>query len=266
MRRITRLLSWKYHETVESPGTPIQTSIFACREAYLEGQSECPSGWTRHPISENPEARYETPDPRIPSSWFYKHATHPGFDFWYPIPLPRPGDMFSSVLAPYVSCRTQRAWLFPAEEILKRNGYRPVLSLRDQVGTWAGVLQPHGHLPGETLEMLTEAIELVEIAIGLCRDTTSPWPGLEEIRHEERLKTGQWYEYYRVMWVEWTDGIAYRKGLGRVCKHIWEEQERKPIHLILGSSGQSASQSQFNPEVIEIRMSHMAKTLLVALS
>jgi hypothetical protein len=42
------------------------------------------------------------------------------------------------------------------------------------------------------------------------------------------------YDYYNVLWVEWIDGIAYRKGLGRVFKDIWDRQEPEHVHLILG--------------------------------
>jgi hypothetical protein len=41
-------------------------------------------------------------------------------------------------------------------------------------------------------------------------------------------------EYYNVLWVEWIDGITYRRGFGRVFKHIWEEQKLEDVHLILG--------------------------------
>lgn len=42
------------------------------------------------------------------------------------------------------------------------------------------------------------------------------------------------YEYYNVLWVEWKDGIAYRKALGRVMKSAWEAQELEWIDLVLG--------------------------------
>ncbi|KAF2257824.1 hypothetical protein CC78DRAFT_598504 [Lojkania enalia] len=236
MQRVVRLLSWKYHETLEAPRKQIHVSIFAHKESYLGAQIRCPPGWTQHHTSENPEAIYEAPDPRSPPLWFYRNTQPPKLEFWYPIPLPRPEDLFPNTLAPYISCRTQRAWLFAAEEILPNNGYRPTVSLRDQVGTWVGVLLPHDKLSmfGRPHRMLADPIELVEIAIGLCRDATSPWPGPIEIRHPDRIKTGQWYEYYWVMWIEWIEGVAYRKGLGRVCKHVWESQDRKPVDLMLG--------------------------------
>jgi len=45
---------------------------------------------------------------------------------------------------------------------------------------------------------------------------------------------GSKYEFYHVLWVEWVEGIAYRKGLGRIMRSAWEEQELEWIDLILG--------------------------------
>lgn len=236
-RRILRTLQWKFHETLTSPGKPIHAAILDCRDMWLEEHVEVPQGWSRHGISESPDAFYEPPDPRLRSSMFsYRHEAHPGHEFWYPIPLLRQGDMIPSVIAPYISCRTRRAWLKPGEKLPKNNGYQPVISLRDEKGIWAGTLQPHDGLNSskDALQDPKAAIELVEIAKGFCRDSTSPWPGIEEIRHPERPKVGQWYAYYWVMWVRWVGTIAYRQGLGRVHTAMWEEQRGGFFDMMLG--------------------------------
>jgi hypothetical protein len=44
----------------------------------------------------------------------------------------------------------------------------------------------------------------------------------------------QLQEFYGVLWVEWTDGVAYRKGCGYVLKELWEEQDLEDVDLILG--------------------------------
>ncbi|KAF2240970.1 HET-domain-containing protein [Trematosphaeria pertusa] len=235
--RVTRILSWSYHATADAPGKPIHPSILANKDLWLEKQIECASlGWTKHSITESLEAFYESPDPRSPSTCFYKHEAYPGDEFWYPIPLVQQVNSTPSILTPYISCTTRRAWLFPGEELPKKNGYRPILSLRIERNIWAGILQPHDSLDASsgTLQEPTGAVELVEIARGFCRDTTSPWPGIEEIRHPERPKAGQWYEYYWVMWVGWDNGIAYRRGLGRVQRQLWEEQRGELFYLLLG--------------------------------
>ena len=40
-------------------------------------------------------------------------------------------------------------------------------------------------------------------------------------------------DIYNVLWIEWDDGIAHRKGVGWVTKSAWSGQESEPIDLIL---------------------------------
>lgn len=42
------------------------------------------------------------------------------------------------------------------------------------------------------------------------------------------------YRILLVLWIEWIDGIAYRKGLGRVLKEAWDREATEEIDLILG--------------------------------
>lgn len=41
-------------------------------------------------------------------------------------------------------------------------------------------------------------------------------------------------EFYYVLWIGWEDGIAYRRGLGRILKSAWDESDTDEIDLILG--------------------------------
>lgn len=236
LRRIRRVMSWKCHETSGSPGTPIHASILSCKDTWMKENIDAVPGWQKHPISGARNDCYGPPDPRPLSEYVYTHEAYPGYEFWYPFPHFKQVDAVPSVLAPYISCRTQRAWLHPGEELPIINGYRPVLALRDKEGTWAGTLRPHDGLDecGKALSNPDQAVELVEIAEGFCRDAISPWPGIEEIRHPERPQSGSRYEYYWVMWIGWNERIAHRRGLGRVYKPFWEECRGEPFELILG--------------------------------
>ena len=40
-------------------------------------------------------------------------------------------------------------------------------------------------------------------------------------------------DIYNVLWIEWDNGIAHRKGVGWVTKSAWSGQESEPIDLIL---------------------------------
>ena len=235
-RRIVRILLWKFHKTLQSPGEPIHPVILNSKDMFLAGRIDNLPGWSKHDAFEHPTPFYEPPDPRSSTpSFFYRHEAHPGHEFWYPFPLQQ-AKPTSNIIAPFISCRSRRGWYHLSEEINKQNGYRPVFSLRDSKGAWAGTLQPHDglNIAGDGLQDAQLLLELVEIAQGFCRDRTSPWPGIEEVRHPERPSTGMWYEYYWVMWVKWIDGVAYRRGLGRVYKAIWEQNRGKYFNLMLG--------------------------------
>jgi len=58
-----------------------------------------------------------------------------------------------------------------------------------------------------------------------------PLPELEYINYRYGIKTYQWYN---VMCIGWEDGIAYRLGLGRVYKPIWEAQKLETKKILLG--------------------------------
>ena len=42
------------------------------------------------------------------------------------------------------------------------------------------------------------------------------------------------YEFYDVLWVEFEDGVAYRKDIGRVCKEVWDHETLGWVDVTLG--------------------------------
>jgi len=42
------------------------------------------------------------------------------------------------------------------------------------------------------------------------------------------------YEYYNVLWIEWREGIAYRKMIGRVWKGGWHQLDVETKDIVLG--------------------------------
>ncbi|KAJ4137181.1 hypothetical protein NW768_002762 [Fusarium equiseti] len=232
-RGTIRTRFWKSHTALNSTGTPIHASIFDFRDAVDSGYFDHGTGWSKHRVSEDPKS-----DAYYPSSvcrtHIYKHEAFPCDEFWYPIPLLKPEEVVPPVVSPYISTTSQRAWLFCDQEPWKALKGCPLLSLRQRDGTWAGILRAHDDLDvsGLTLQNPNEAVELVEIAMGYCSETE--WSGVDELRHQERPRSDHWYEYYTVMWVKWIQGVAYRRGLGRVHKACWEAQRGNPFELILG--------------------------------
>lgn len=68
-------------------------------------------------------------------------------------------------------------------------------------------------------------VELVAISMMYRQPGRKRW---EEPLGRERPQS------YNVLWVEWIDGIAYRKGIGEVRRDVWESRERELVDLILG--------------------------------
>ncbi|KAK7408643.1 hypothetical protein QQX98_009207 [Neonectria punicea] len=221
------------------PGIPIEPGILRHRESWLHGELNLGSEWTVHEISESPELGHDLESLNYTPVSFFKNAKHPEYEFRYPIPIPEPGSKPLVINPPFISCTTRRAYLFPEERFHKFYGKAPMFSLRDESGRWAGTLEPLVRMSAsaDRMEMTEdEALEAVEIARGCCPDTTAPKTGVEELGHPERPGAADdgWYHFYWVMWIEWEQGIAYRRGIGRVCTKVWEMQSKEDVDLMLG--------------------------------
>ena len=91
-----------------------------------------------HCSSESPEAKYISQDCDSSPSYFFTHSKHDGFEFWYLVPLPEPEAPVFVVNAPYISCKTRRAWLYPGERIPTVSEPPLLFSHRDGRGGWVG--------------------------------------------------------------------------------------------------------------------------------
>lgn len=242
--RVTPLVQWHWRESLKAPGIPIRDTWYEYRQKYAVGtqQSPCPSGWTRYSVdTEVRSGRLTFPPPELDKSpkFFYKHSSEPESEFWYPVPIPNPLQIAKShVAAPFLSCRTKRAFLHGSEVITpKYIKSTKVISLRDKTSVWIGAMRLQEESPDNGRSLAGQEIELVEVALGRVPNDTRQrlqYQVLDEWDHEERPKENDVYEYYYVLWIERIDGVAYRKALGRVEKRLWEAQERQDIDLILG--------------------------------
>jgi hypothetical protein len=77
------------------------------------------------------------------------------------------------------------------------------------------------------------ALELIAISRGYAYNQGSA-EGIDKWKLEERPKDTELYEYYNERWIEWNNGVAHRKGLGRVLKATWESEERELMDVALG--------------------------------
>ncbi|KAJ3575648.1 hypothetical protein NPX13_g3965 [Xylaria arbuscula] len=250
--RVSSLVEWSWANSPQGKKNRIRESWHDYREAFWnKSDTPCPPGWTRYSIrdpSSMPADDIST-QPRSGDRplCLYKHDSEHDLLFWYPPPMPQNHEPSKAHnLAQYISCRTRRGWLLLGEAIVRPMGisqYIPVVSLRDQRGTWAGALtlhepmhndQENDNRAGERQSMRIR-LELVEIAQGNIPNDPNDWKEyIEEWKLDERPKSGALYEYFYVLWIEWKEGIAYRKGIGRVHKDTWEAQQLEWIDLVLG--------------------------------
>jgi hypothetical protein len=59
-------------------------------------------------------------------------------------------------------------------------------------------------------------------------------PNCFKHRHLCKLGLNWRYKFYNVLWVEWEDGVAYRKGIGKIWAHCWEDLGPQQIDVVLG--------------------------------
>jgi hypothetical protein len=240
------LVQWYSRSCIASTPRPIRApwELQELRERSLQGLGDVPRGWSRFDCHGN-----EKPRADLPCRYFYKHESDPTAEFWYPIPLCSPEHVPMPNYDRLLSCRTQQARLSLLENISRGvNGLNDCYTIRDFQGKWAGTLYsdekrppfaedpPQLDTPRPSNAEAHFRCELVAISRGYACDEYSGW-GLEEWHLEERPKAagkGSKFEFYNVLWVEWEEGIAYRKGVGRVEKAVWEAQELEWIDLILG--------------------------------
>jgi hypothetical protein len=245
--RITPIVKWYSYEREKETKKPVESTMYNFREEFFGKDRQPPPGWTRHKrYSNTPReagSRYSVDgypsDGCILPRYLYKHESVFRTAFWYPIPLCSKGK--DPVLCPtttFLSCQANKAWFCLGEKISR--GYMS-FSLRDQDGAWAGAIQLHedplkgGLISYNPAKVSKErGCELVAISLGQAQNSIADLD-LVEWKMEERPKPEyKMYEFYNVLWIERREGVAYRKGIGRVMKDIWDCQALECIDLTLG--------------------------------
>ncbi|KAL2065282.1 hypothetical protein VTL71DRAFT_2951 [Oculimacula yallundae] len=250
-------VQWYRHQDPDVEGTRVVEELKEYRHRYMGTSASAPTGWTKHNthfslIDGGPklfERSPAWPDWFLPSSRapasYYKHESDSKVEFWFPIPLPDSTKTpVSIVSAPLISCRTRRAWVTGGK--LQQEEYTKLYSLLlsdgngDSTGSITPLLfQSLGPTPKDGDEQqdcefetkyLGRPIELVEVATGRERNMDHD---VRTGKFHDVLKYGVDYFYY-AMWIVWDGKVAYRKGLGKIDKAIWEAQDREWIDLMLG--------------------------------
>lgn len=90
---------------------------------------------------------------------------------------------------------------------------------------------------GEVQLLLTDGLDGCAGMLSSCEALTKDKKSLDQLLCEvvvvsESFVNGT--DVYNAIWIEWEDGIAYRKGVGRILKSAWEAAKPEKINLILG--------------------------------
>lgn len=220
-------------------------------------------GWTLSALDYGDDKlsaiRYEGPWPS------YRHKSVDGLEAAsYPLPVGKPPIPLQNPDLKYLYFRSSRAYFFMGDMLERYQENRPVscasVLLLDKQCDIAGFLRLNAT---EIPDRQPGRCELVAVSTGQAhiRSYTMPLI-LDEISNPEclnriaevhggskdfpkdsrELDTEEQYlrnfigvyPWYNVLWIEWVDGIAYRKALGRVFKEVWEAQDLEEVNVILG--------------------------------
>jgi hypothetical protein len=159
--------------------------------------------------------------------------------FRFPIPLANQSNPeMPTPSSNRIACQTERAHFYICGLSTDRRGrtYSPILDAEE---VYSGII-PLSRNALESCFSTTDAdvairIQLIAVSTGSIEGYDDLYLGyFQESSRPEHRNVGGIYEFYNVLWIEWTGGIAYRKGLGRVNKAAWEAADRELIDVVLG--------------------------------
>lgn len=267
------ITTWYSHDTPFSGNKRRIDSFSDCKndsrnpEFVSQGWTEEHCDLTKHFGDSANNASEE--DKRVTAhKYVYHHPDLPNNLFWRPFSIlafeqhDEHAGARELQQCQYISCRTQRRWFHVRNLNLSRFGtkYEPqyvydvsfeaqiiVVDDLDQVCGW--LQAPSEPATSEFQNALDGNIELgssipisddpdctdnnalprrkVEL-VAVCHRRVSDISGMERTTKETRNG------FYGVLWVEWKDRVAYRKGCGYVEKGVWDQSGAEQVDLILG--------------------------------
>ncbi|OAR02459.1 hypothetical protein LLEC1_00946 [Akanthomyces lecanii] len=212
----------------------IRSTWYEQRAARKDFTQPLPDGWTRH--SSSTAASFRGEPALYPAGCGEYVFRHPAMvdpntdinDWYYPFPLADIQPLTPSFMPeqwPYLFCKTQSVHLWAHADDREN-----VLSLCDRSGSVIGNLHLHneeslalfpGELPGRELEL-----------VALYRSTTySKTFSEEKQRYDLPINVA---ETVCVLWIEWENGVAFRRACGSVRAGEWAKLSLQDIDLVLG--------------------------------
>jgi hypothetical protein len=223
----------------ETPRRRIRSTWYENRASHKDLTKPLPPGWTAHDIKVENRIYPDECRDRV-----FTHSNLQGDDgkpvYWYyPFPIAdiqESTPLFTPEQTSYLFCQTKRAYVlaYPAKPGLYPGEKQNCLELRNEGGDEIGDLHLHNSeqrqgFP-ETATEETTGIKLELVAIYWSRQYAKTFSEeLQEYTYPHTVK-----DRYKVLWIEWKDGIAYRLASGNVDKAAWEALDLEDVSLVLG--------------------------------
>jgi hypothetical protein len=217
-----------------------------------------PNGWKRIWMDDEDLKKLAlgkgiVPDCLLEQQYYFKHDKAK-LKYRYPFPtsLPYRGEQEApSLRTAYLFARTERAYMCgqtisPTRVRYKRDGYSFSMWLIRSNGQHVGYIQLHNSKdmdafgPSES----PRSMELVATCKGYTANVSvvgedwNVFPNEEGANEQRRIGRHLFRTpkaCYFVLWIEWIDGVAYRKASGAVAAEAWEQdKEEDLVDLILG--------------------------------
>ncbi|KAJ0114268.1 hypothetical protein J7T55_010656 [Diaporthe amygdali] len=210
----------------------------AYKQNFMGKKTGLPRGWKYEDESFGPVSEKDTrlAESNSSSGWalatpyYYSYDAAPGVKFWHPVPVFL--EPLSTTMVPAnarILCaktRRGRLWVISAKD--HADGIKVDTVLTNEKGDLVGDLRIDDR---EDIHLVNE-LKCEADQAGLPCELVAISKGNDFIEPMEPLK--ETYTFYNVLWIKWEDGIAYRRGVGRVTKETWESMELEDVDLVLG--------------------------------
>jgi hypothetical protein len=158
----------------------------------------------------------------------------------YPVPITeQPLGPFPHAWLPFLSFSTTKQ-----NFIFRGTGFDPVpgygggnclwADLQAQNGTWAGVVETNLIMDADVRSLKGRVCEMILVCTQIVMQAKTANHQWRELEFCDALKDLETYECCNMLWVEWQDGIAFRKGIGRIWKRIWDFNPSKQVDITMG--------------------------------
>jgi hypothetical protein len=223
--RVWPMIKWEKSSHDEQRQVPIDNTYHLYRNSTRGKNDMRSEGWTE----KNGE---------------FVHTNIPDQQFRYPFPvsndLVRPS---SDSWSPSLSFRAERCTMFLEgsyiEVLNNTTPPRPRLTINvhDSNGSWTGVITGFTSEDDYTHGDQCELIAISKASRQRKKQKSGSGyrnRNFTEMDTAQEIKELDCYDFYNVLWIEWKEGIAYRKALGRVWKKAWDSQNPTMADIVLG--------------------------------